>query len=267
VRQVAPGAFYDWSPDGCQILGVDAKTNLSPDGEFFIVNQDGTNRRDIGPGSYPVWMPGGRGIVYWNEERLYRYELETRTVTEIPVVGFPPGPMQISPDGTLIAPFVFDDYLYVLDFATGTQRLIAVAADFGRSNEVAWSPDSSRIAYQDANLDSVYIFDIAGGTRTTISGVERIGSLGWSPDGSKLILAEDAGFNSPTIAVMNVDKDPKLVFAIEGYHPKWSPDGKQIVYATGGQVFVINADGTGARKLYEGTSPLWIPPVREMQCK
>ena len=43
--------------------------------------------------------------------------------------------------------------------------------------------------------------------------------------------------------------------------PRWSPDGKRIAYLTGGQLWTMNADGTGQRKLgtRAAAGPSWSP--------
>jgi Tol biopolymer transport system component len=44
------------------------------------------------------------------------------------------------------------------------------------------------------------------------------------------------------------------------YGGDWSPDGSRIVFATGGGLFVMNADGSGAASLgVVGTAPRWSP--------
>ena len=50
-----------------------------------------------------------------------------------------------------------------------------------------------------------------------------------------------------------------------GSQPTWSPDGRRIAFVRGKpdpdswEIYVMNADGSGARKLTKGASPAWQP--------
>jgi TolB protein len=56
------------------------------------------------------------------------------------------------------------------------------------------------------------------------------------------------------------DRATKLA---NGGDPAWSPDGTKLAYSDSGNIYVINADGTGAVKLTTGTEgdvhPAWSP--------
>lgn len=52
-----------------------------------------------------------------------------------------------------------------------------------------------------------------------------------------------------------------------GYsRPRWSPDGKQLAYLKGGQLWVMKADGTGKRRLTtrSASGPSWSPDSRSI---
>jgi len=92
----------------------------------------------------------------------------------------------------------------------------------GRSMRPAWSPDGTRIAFQVSKVDvdpsihisHIYVLDVASGALTKLAAHERT-------------YLDEA--------------------------PAWFPDGKHIVFQsdrTGTmQLWVMNADGTGARQL------------------
>lgn len=77
------------------------------------------------------------------------------------------------------------------------------------------------------------------------------------------------------IYVMRPDgSDARLLAQVEGCKghtcPRWSHDGKQIVFdaedATTGQdsIYLLNADGTGLKKLAEGARPVWSPDDKQL---
>ena len=82
----------------------------------------------------------------------------------------------------------------------------------------------------------------------------------WSPDGTKIAFSQGTG-NTWGIWVINVDSRRLYKVAEENntrmLRPDWSPDGTKIVFERHvglgrGQVWVINADGTGAAQRWAG---------------
>ena len=60
---------------------------------------------------------------------------------------------------------------------------------------------------------------------------------------------------------MRSDGRAKRRLATAAYAPSWSPDGRRLVFAryTDSSLWIVNADGTGLRRLVEGNSPAWSP--------
>lgn len=73
-----------------------------------------------------------------------------------------------------------------------------------------------------------------------------------------------------------IDKDGENDTQVaEGYEPKWSPDGRQLLFTRNsekqhgkGSILVINPDGTGANQVAEFESedpqPNWFPDGRKI---
>jgi len=98
----------------------------------------------------------------------------------------------------------------------------------------------------------------------------RYSTPAWSPDGGKI--AFGAGSN---IWVMNADGSEPLNLTPEpgtDSDPAWSPDGRRIAFLRGGTwLYVMNADGSGQRKLVAntahnevGSAPAWSPDGRKI---
>ncbi len=61
-------------------------------------------------------------------------------------------------------------------------------------------------------------------------------------------------FVCSTVAGSPVVEDIQVTSGVNENSPAWSPDGKRLVYASDQDIWIANADGTGARKLYSSMS-------------
>lgn len=173
---------------------------------IWLADQDGGNCRLLpGTGSmvYPSWFPGGKAMAVMDN----RYNQ--------------PATKKIDLDGTVLGP------LSPTDLYTGMPSV----------NQ--WNP--YRIAFPgqpatgdyDENNNRVWISDDGGPTAHQLDTAQGR-TPWWSPDGSLIAFESDRSGQGYAIYVATPDgalvrrlTDP----AIGAQHPKWSPDGKQIVFA------------------------------------
>jgi TolB protein len=85
----------------------------------------------------------------------------------------------------------------------------------------------------------------------------------WSSDGSTMLFRQASG-NTVQLARMNADGSGREILSgvsRDSDLPAWSPDGKRIAFITNGGLYVMNADGTGARRLVRllASNPAWSP--------
>lgn len=142
-------------------------------------------------------------------------------------------------------------------------------------NHPSFSPDGTRLAFVSSRdgRNAVYLMNADGSnvTKFTDSATDAADPV-WSPDGTRL--AFTVYTNSITygteIYVANVDGTGAPVNvtnnAGEDFAPAWSPDGKRLAFTSRRDngtysVYVMNADGTGVRRVVEGYSrePSWSP--------
>jgi Tol biopolymer transport system component len=62
VHAVAQGWSPDWSPDGARILFW--SWNEAVDATLYVINADGSDKRDLGRGYFPAWSPDGKQIAF-----------------------------------------------------------------------------------------------------------------------------------------------------------------------------------------------------------
>ncbi|MCX5993402.1 MAG: DPP IV N-terminal domain-containing protein [Chloroflexi bacterium] len=250
-----------WSPDGSKMV---FSSNQSGNYQIWSMSADGSDRKRLsdlkGRSALPRWSPDGSKIVFTSE--------------------------------VLNAAGDKDLEIFVMNSdGSGVQQLtvspaVAAVGGAGHSenermawNSVpAWSPDSSKILFSsnrdgDAVTPILYIMNSDGsdqkkfGLFVTVDGSEP----DWSPVTNKIVCVRgtaakgdiwvmDASSPLPTLTARKITENID-----DNRSPVWSPDGKQIAYVSdvngNRDVYIMNADGAGVRRLTYGKSnnisPAW----------
>jgi Tol biopolymer transport system component len=164
---------------------------------------------------------------------------------------FPP------PPGT---PYTNDSKIYVMNADGSGQRRLT--SDTGFEGNPAWSPDGRRIAFASGRDGSSGIYVInADGTEQRLlmpAAVTYPAQLAWSPNGEKIAFtielpnAPIAQTRNLEIYVVNADGSGQRRLTrstVRDNDPVWSPDGRRIAFESNWQLWVMNADGSGKRRL------------------
>jgi len=275
-----------WSRDGGRLAFVRGRCCDFPlgrrrdsDMSLYVAAADGRAARRLAScgncgvqyqGQHLGWLPNGRWIAFtrrgptWQESlwvvaaaggRLHRLTDCRALCADVQPTWSPNGRLlafqRETPAGSTI-------YIVRPD-GSGLTR-IASGAD------PEWSPDGSRIAFDDkgrieiAKADGSPVRLVFAGTPATGPGAPS-----WSPDGRKLVFFTTPGRPGHfrlEVWTMNADGSGKERLyrsgCCTGYGapPIWSPDGRLIAFSdsAAGGTFVINADGSGLRRLSPITS-------------
>ena len=160
---------------------------------------------------------------------------------------------------------------------TGLAQLTHVAKG-QTAADPAWSPDGRQIAF-DSDISGavrLWIMD-ANGRHAHMVAEDRPGAAdilpSYTPDGRRLVFSRCFMGDHCAIYSIRVDGTDRRTLtrlrAVTDIGASVSPDGRQIAFGRGqahgiiGQVYVMNADGSGAHAVtppaLEGISPGWSP--------
>ena len=282
-----------FSPDGRRlafIRGI-ARGPFGPNHlSVFVAAASGHGARRLAPcgscglfgGGHLSWSADGRWIAFARDETHFPSLsiISTKAAGRVSVTDcYPPGCVDSepawSPNGQQLAfmrsvrkPGVSGLYAVRRDGSLLTK----IADGSGSYGYPQWSPDGRRIVF-DNRPDSIAVVDANGShLHLLLMGARGSGPgfPSWSPDGRRILF-----FNTPRtrphgglwaeVWTMNPDGFAKkrLYKSRLGdwAPPIWSPDGRQIAFGNHSAIFVINADGTGLRRISSGVydSLSWQP--------
>lgn len=240
------GGPFDWSPDGAAIAYTSGYeedlTNifvldLATGETSQVTNEKPTSEKCLAFGpqgvAYPHFSPDGASIVY---EVNRCGDLDVRTV---PVTGGKSVLLvrganlpTLSPDGSTLAvncPRRFVGGICI-GHADGTNLRVLVS---GSAFAPMWSPDGTRIAYNNADNSKIFVVDVATGETTLVAEGHRIlrnlGAEEWSPDGTRIAYTNN---NTAEVNVVDVATGETTLVA-EGAWFEWLDDHTLIIQDLG----------------------------------
>jgi TolB protein len=272
---------FSWSPNGRQLLySVEAPVDTGDVDDYYVdvyvVNADGSDRRKLMRANIwtdLVWSPRGDAVLIGDDHLGFRQLVVVNAdgsgARTIPVRD-DVGNYDWSPDGRKIA---YDDsggpasWVYVMNADGSAPKRLT---DGGVP---VWTPGGQIIV---RFLEEDWLINPDGsGLRRAGRFGELTGSGDLAPDGRTIALAKAIGGSDYELALGDVGGGPLRRLTdneMDDDWPSWSPDGKALVFERRpsddyelalGDIFVINADGTGERNLTDSpedeSDPAWAP--------
>jgi TolB protein len=239
----------DWSHDGSTIV-FERCPLRGGNCVIFSIHPTGSGLKRLGPAGddrgHPAWAPSGKEIAYsrgWG--------------------------------GVQNGQIKFADIYVMKAGGTGARRITRVTAAKPFSANVvhpAWSPDGKQLVFsvettpagEPANSVALFVVnaDGSGLRQLTPWSLDAGDRPDWSPDGKLILFRAPAKNNRGNLYTINPDGSGLKQLT---HYPgnvvvtgSFSPDGEWITFAKSANVFVMRADGTGARRITQGVSA-WSP--------
>ncbi|MDH4065470.1 MAG: hypothetical protein OEW19_13810 [Acidobacteriota bacterium] len=235
TRHPAQDNWPEWSPDGRRIaFQSDRGGNL----DIWVMNADGSNAvqltDDPAHDYLPAWSPDGTRLTFAS----WRHE-----------AGDGPEPAI---------------HHYVMN-SDGSQERRLFADSPGMSAAASWTPDGRSFLMARKPLGGtgadIYLLDTEGAVLRRLTEDEPTdGAPVFSPDGSQIAFYSDTGETS-ALVILDADGTHRRTLLSDGQHwyPRWSPDGRWLVYTAANPAGSDNldvratlADGTGDAILLAG---------------
>ena len=259
--------------------------------EIWMVYDDGSENRRLGPGSEATWSPDGERLaitleVDGNLDIYIMSAADGSGLTRLTTHPAADHGASWSPDGSMIA-FNSErsgsDQIWRRNVEEGTwgAYLVQLTQDtfHGRVNNfLSWSPDGRWIAFEadrDRDDPEIYLANAVDGTNqqrlTFTRALDEVPS--WSPDGTRILFSSDMHgeplSRNYDIYIMNADGSEQVRLTTTPGAASWptmSPDGQRIAYSysdedgESSRIMIMNADGSGQEMLVEnGSIPRFAP--------
>ena len=155
-----------------------------------------------------------------------------------------------NPDGTKFIYNLNYDIHVINSDGTGGGNITSTV--FDDEKNAVWSHDGTKIAYTmkpDSGDYNIYIMNSDGSGAlqlTTDAGIDQEPS--WSADDSRIVFSTNRGGDYDIYTINTDGTLPSVLSGNTGDEtsPSWSSDGTRIAYVKGGDIYIRNADGSGA---------------------
>ena len=238
--------------------------------------------------SYPAWSPDGRSIAFtrWTDDSHGRIVVRTlttgreRLLTDASRAVYG---VRWAPDSHRLAytaEKVSDGHtarVVVLDLRTGRRTALPRVGECNYHEYPDWSPNGKRLVLHATSGTGFGLWTIGADGRHPQQLRGQDGrdwplfdyeTVRWTQRG--FVFTSGTVGRSVIIETINLDGSQRTAVTSEvtnsglaDMQPAWSPDGSMLAFSRGGEIFLVQPDGTGLQNLSRGNTndqePVWSP--------
>jgi hypothetical protein len=272
---VTSGAIksFSWSPEGDRLV-------VESEGEVWSVVTPGGDTVVLGfRATWAAALASGLGYVFIDDNGTLHHWSDAGAGT---VIASDVSEAVVAPGGQRVAFIQLGaPGSTIWGYDVGLNARYQLAFETAPVSGLGWAPGGNRLAYlrHDASLTSLRVRSLTGPGSTTTIATGDISTPLWLPDSTHLVFAAATkvatGATLHKAFVVNVIAPPAALTAAAGLpadpgvdvsNPVPSPDGHQIAFVSGNQVWLMNGDGTRPTSLttfdptsfpYSCRTPVW----------
>ncbi|MDQ2943320.1 MAG: Ig-like domain-containing protein [Candidatus Dormibacteraeota bacterium] len=250
LLDTSPVHAFSWAPAGDRLL-------VQGDGQTWSELVPGVSNVQLSfKGRWAAALASGLGYVFIDDSGSLHRETpngaDELISTDVVQAAVAPNGLRVAFVRGAIEPNA------VWGYDVGLRARYQLALDSGTVSNASWAPSGNRIAYlrNDGGAISLQVRSLTGGAATTTVATGDLGSPAWLPDSTHMVFAAAIPFAAGTshkAFVLNVVAPPAALNPASGLPsdpnvdvsaPVPSPDGHQIAFVSGDQVWLMNVDGT-----------------------
>lgn len=221
---------------------------------LFVVESNGSNLKKIRDFQEYIgseWTPDGRRIIYLKGDGSSRqlFVMDSSGINEQKIADSVET-FAVSPDGNRLCYIYYNGYWEVflcnIDGSNKTKLTNTQRQKFG----LHWSPVNPEIAFTEndnvsSSYENIYRIKVDSGILDTLStGFEIPQISDWSEDGNFIL------FGTAYSDFFKINLMSKEISQIaSGRLACFSPDGRKILFQSGREIYMMNADGSDAHKI------------------
>ena len=223
----------DLSPDGAKIIYIQILCSGGGTGQIWSMNTYGSGKVNLTDNNAenrgPRWLPDGTQIAYDADNTIWLMNFDGSGKSQI--ISQHGRTPSWSKDGNKIVFWSNRDgasnqEIYVMDVDGSNQVNIS---NFGGNDATPqWSPVDDKIVFRSSRFGGteIMIMDTDGSNQSRLTTSSNASDPTWSPDGTKIVYADDPAGLNIYIYVMNADGTNQTRLTTESelnFTPDWGP--------------------------------------------